>query len=119
MRQALWAMAALLTLAGCGSMADTPPRAEPLTMADAAAGQRLAETHCAVCHSIGSGGASTHPNAPAFRTLSRRYSISALEESFAEGVLVGHPDMPQFRLEPDEVEALIAYIYTVQEQRTQ
>lgn len=119
MRQALSALGALLALAACGSTADAPPRAEPLTMADAAAGQRLAETHCAACHSIGSGGASPHENAPAFRTLSRRYPISALEESFAEGVMVGHPDMPQFRLEPGEVEALIAYIYTVQEPRTQ
>lgn len=118
MKQGLLALGAVLVLAGCSS-APAPPPAEPLTMGDAAAGQRLAETHCATCHAIGSGGTSPHENAPAFRTLSRRYSISALEESFAEGVLVGHPDMPQFQLGPNEVDALIAYIYTVQEERTE
>jgi mono/diheme cytochrome c family protein len=94
----------------------TPPRAEPLTMSDAARGQRLAETHCATCHAIGADGTSPHELAPAFRTLSRHYPIRSLEEALAEGVLVGHPDMPEFRLEPDEIDALTAYIYTVQEE---
>jgi len=42
----------------------------------------------------------------------------ALEEAFAVGGLVCHPDMPAFRLEPEQVDALIAYIHTVQEPRT-
>jgi mono/diheme cytochrome c family protein len=116
MKQAILAFVAVLALAGC-SMADRsqPPLAERLTMADAARGQHLAETHCATCHAIGPDGVSPHGEAPPFRTLSRRYPISSLEEAFAEGVLVGHPDMPRFQLEPSDVDALIAYMYTVQE----
>ena len=86
-------------------------------MADAAEGQQLAQTYCATCHAIGAEGASPHQMAPPFRTLSRDYPISSLEEAFAEGVLVGHPDMPEFRLEPDQIDALVAYITTIQDQR--
>lgn len=117
MTHALYALAAALSLGACSLTAETPPRAAPLTVADAARGQRLAETHCSTCHAIGEDGTSPHDLAAPFRTLSRNYRISALEEAFAEGALVGHPDMPDFRLEPDEVDALIAYIHTVQEPR--
>jgi cytochrome c len=117
MKHALFALAAAVGLGACSLANEAPPGAEPLTVADAAEGQRLAETHCSTCHAIGAEGTSPHEQAPPFRTLSRNYRISALEEAFAEGALVGHPDMPEFRLEPDEVDALIAYIHTVQAPR--
>jgi mono/diheme cytochrome c family protein len=118
MKHVLLALAAM-ALGACSLSDQAPPRAEPLTVSDAAAGQRIAETHCSTCHAIGADGVSPHESAPPFRTLSRNYRISALEEAFAEGALVGHPDMPEFRLEPDEVDALVAYIYTVQEDRAE
>jgi mono/diheme cytochrome c family protein len=55
--------------------------------------------------------------APPFRTLSRDYPVTALEEAFAEGILVGHPDMPEFRLEPEQIDAIVAYIQSIQAQR--
>lgn len=119
MKQLVCALAAAACLGACSMISADPPRAEPLTVADAAAGQQLAETHCSSCHAIGAEGVSPHQLAPPFRTLSRAYPISSLEEAFAEGTLVGHPDMPEFRLEPDEVDALIAYIHTVQEPRAE
>jgi mono/diheme cytochrome c family protein len=48
--------------------------------------------------------------APAFRELSKRYPIEALEEALAEGIVVGHPAMPRFTFEPREIAALLAYI---------
>jgi hypothetical protein len=33
--------------------------------------------------------------------LEARYPLEALEEALAEGIVTGHPDMPQFALEPD------------------
>lgn len=56
-----------------------------------------------------------HPEAPAFRTLWKRYPIDALEEAFAEGIYVGHPDMPEFIADPDQIAAVIAYIESIQE----
>jgi len=113
MRYAPLATIAAIAIAAC---AETPPPAPPLTQADAAEGRRLAEIHCSACHAIAAAGESDHAEAPPFRTLSRDYPVTALEEAFAEGILVGHPDMPEFRLEPPQIDALIAYIQSVQEQ---
>jgi cytochrome c len=32
----------------------------------------------------------------------------------AEGIIAGHPAMPQFRLEPDQVADVIAYLKTLE-----
>ena len=80
-------------------------------------GRRLAEINCASCHAIGVEGESRHPEAPPFRTFSRDYPVTMLQEAFAEGILVGHPAMPEFRLEPQQIDDLLAYIESVQERR--
>lgn len=80
-------------------------------------GRRLAEINCATCHAIGPTGESRHPMAPAFRTLSRDYPLNSLEEAFAEGILVGHPEMPEFRLTPREIDHLLAYLNSIQSRR--
>jgi mono/diheme cytochrome c family protein len=78
-------------------------------------GELLLATNCSRCHAIGRTGASRHPNALPFRTLSRRYPIEALAESLAEGTSVGNPDMPEFFFEHDEISAILAYLKSVQE----
>lgn len=80
-------------------------------------GRRLAEINCATCHAIGTTGESRHPMAPPFRTLSREYPLNSLEEAFAEGILVGHPEMPEFRLTPTEIDHLLAYMNSIQSRR--
>ena len=97
--------------------APAPAAPAPARTSDAAEGQRLAEIYCARCHAIGTEGESTHPMAPPFRTLSQSYPVNALEEAFAEGILVGHPDMPEFRLEPQQIDNLLAYLDSIQVQR--
>ena len=77
-------------------------------------GQALVEFNCARCHAIGKTDQSTHPDAPAFRTLSKRYPITDLEEALAEGISTGHPDMPEWVASPDQIEAIIAYISSLQ-----
>lgn len=79
-----------------------------------ARGRVLVETNCARCHAVGQTGESTHPEAPPFRTLSQRYPIDALEEAFAEGIFTGHPDMPDFQAEPEQIADIIAYIESIQ-----
>jgi cytochrome c len=80
-----------------------------------ARGKALLERDCARCHAIGKTGASPHKQAPAFRTLSKRYPIDSLEEALAEGIVTGHPDMPEFEFAPDDVEAIIAYLKSIQQ----
>lgn len=45
--------------------------------------------------------------------LSGRYPIDALEEAFAEGIYVGHPDMPEFMVKSEQIDTILAYIESV------
>ncbi len=102
-----------IALAACASSPEPQPSAR-LSPA-AIQGRVLAETHCARCHAIGVDGASTHPLAPPFRTLSRNYPVNSLEEALAEGIAVGHRDMPRFELEPAQIDAIVTYLSAIQE----
>ncbi|WP_306257218.1 cytochrome c [Pararhizobium sp. IMCC21322] len=78
-------------------------------------GQTLAQDRCATCHEVGSEGTSTHPEAVPFRYIARLYPVENLEEAFAEGIYVGHPDMPTFELSVDDLTDLLNYLKAVQE----
>jgi cytochrome c len=78
-------------------------------------GELLVTRDCARCHAVGRAGASRHPEAPPFRTLGERYPIESLEEALAEGIVSGHPDMPEFRFAVIDVTAIIAYLKSIQE----
>ena len=78
-------------------------------------GEELLGDKCARCHAIARTGDSPHSAAPPFRTLSQKYPIEGLAESLAEGLSVGHPDMPEFVFEPDEIAAILAYLKSIQE----
>ncbi len=79
-------------------------------------GEALVKENCSRCHAIGKEGDSPHPQAPPFRTLSSKYPIEDLAESLAEGIVSGHPDMPIFVFSPHDVEAIIDYLQSIQEQ---
>jgi mono/diheme cytochrome c family protein len=78
-------------------------------------GETLLASRCARCHAIGRTGTSPHPDAPLFRARSRRYAIEGLAEALAEGLSVGHADMPEFVFDSDEVGAILAYLRSIQE----
>ena len=78
-------------------------------------GEMLLTRDCARCHAIGVAGTSPRPDAPAFRTLGTRYSIESLEEALGEGIMSGHPDMPEFRFDADEVGAIIDFLKSIQQ----
>ena len=83
--------------------------------ADLKRGEALVTRNCARCHATMRTGESTHPDAPAFRTLGKRYPIESLEEALGEGIISGHPDMPEFVFESSDVGAIIAYLKSIQE----
>jgi mono/diheme cytochrome c family protein len=80
-----------------------------------AKGEALVKENCARCHAIGKEGASPHPDAPPFRTLSSKYPVEDLAESLAEGIVSGHPDMPIFAFTPTDVAAIIDYLESIQD----
>lgn len=77
-------------------------------------GEALVTKYCARCHAVGRVGASAHEGAPPFRTLAHRYPIEELEEALGEGIVTGHPHMPEFRFSADHVGAIIAYLKSIQ-----
>ena len=90
-----------------------------LTQAEAASpeeqrGKTFALNNCARCHSIDKASPSPLKIAPPFRTLHKRYPIETIAEALAEGIQTGHPTMPEFRLDPDQIHDLLSYLKTLE-----
>ncbi|KQZ01721.1 hypothetical protein ASD45_13310 [Pseudolabrys sp. Root1462] len=107
-------MAAALLMVGwpAAASAQDAPAAPDLKR-----GEELLTKSCGQCHAVGRTGASPRPDAPAFRVLGQRYPIDSLEESLGEGIMSGHPDMPEISFESDDVGAIIDYLNSIQVKR--
>lgn len=79
----------------------------------AAEGKAIAETLCGRCHAVGKSDVSKLPIAPPFRTFAAKWPVESLEEALAEGIITGHPDMPVFQFEPDQIAALIEHLHAI------
>jgi mono/diheme cytochrome c family protein len=108
-RQVLYCLVTMITMSVVA-----PVLAQEATLAGR--GELLLTRNCARCHAVGPTGASPHPAAPPFRTLSRKYKIEGLAEALAEGLSTGHPDMPEFVFAPEDVGAIIDYLQSIQQQ---
>lgn len=82
-------------------------------------GKRLVMENCARCHAIDQEYHSTHPAAVPFRDLSLFYPVDTLEEALAEGIVTGHPDMPEYKATPDQIVAITSYLESIQEKPRQ
>lgn len=101
----LLALAALVIAAGF---------VRPAAAEDPEHGQELLTKNCGSCHAVGSSGDSPNKQAVPFREIGRRYRVEALEEALGEGIMSGHPDMPEFTFDADEVGDIIAYLKSIQ-----
>ena len=105
-------LSGLLVTAGTPVLAfGTPYPTDPVSLAT---GEELAAIHCAGCHAIGSDDQSAQAGAPAFRNLSKLYPLESLEEPLAEGIVTAHDNMPEFAFEPDDIDAFLGYLSTIQ-----
>lgn len=79
-------------------------------------GHAIAQENCGKCHAVGRAGESPNPKSPPFRHLARKYPLHNLEEALGEGIVVGHEgmEMPQFRFSAAQIEALLAYLGSIQ-----
>jgi mono/diheme cytochrome c family protein len=77
-------------------------------------GKAIAVTKCSYCHSVEMAGRSPRTAAPPFRTLHKRYPVETLEDALAEGMSTGHPRMPEFRLDPDQVGDFISFLKSLE-----
>jgi mono/diheme cytochrome c family protein len=79
-----------------------------------ARGRALVQANCARCHAIDKTDASPLRGAPPLREVIKIYSSDDIAEAFAEGIVTGHPDMPEFVFPPEEIGALIAYLESLE-----
>jgi cytochrome c len=86
----------------------------PVAAASVAAGKAFAQANCSHCHSVDKFTPSTLAIAPPFRTLHERYPVESLEEALAEGIVTGHPSMPEFRLDPGQVSDFISFLKSME-----
>lgn len=77
-------------------------------------GKTFALNNCARCHSVDKVTPSPLRIAPPFRTLHKRYPIETIAEALAEGIQTGHPTMPEFQLDPDQIHDLLSYMKTLE-----
>ena len=101
----MWWASVLCASAFCASAPTIAAADNPV-----ARGEEILQENCSRCHAIGVTGKSTHPQAPPFREVVKHYPVEDLEESLAEGIVSGHPDMPEFTFAPDEINAIVAYL---------
>ena len=77
-------------------------------------GKNFVVTNCSRCHSVDKVSPSPLKIAPPFRDLHKKYPIESLQESLAEGIVTGHPTMPQFKLEPDQINDVLSYLKSLE-----
>ena len=87
--------------------------AQPLSPS-AQRGQSFARANCVRCHSIDKVSESPLKIAPPFRTLHKLYPLESLEEPLAEGIVAGHQNMPEFRLDPGQITDFIAFLKSLE-----
>ena len=96
-------LGAIVLCAGDSALAQSPAERR---------GLRFARLNCAQCHAIEAVGDSPLTIAPPFRTLHLKFPIESLRRRLAEGIVADHPTMPQFRLDPDQLADVMAYLQT-------
>ncbi len=99
---------ALLLSFGATVLLPLAGQAEELSPAQK--GAELATQQCARCHAVQRTGDSPMAEAPPFRTFASKWPLESLEEAFAEGIVVGHPAMPEFVFEPEEIRNLLSHM---------
>jgi cytochrome c len=86
----------------------------PAKAANVEQGRRLARLYCAKCHAIDKVSPSPLTIAPPFRTLHERYPVETLQEALAEGIVTGHPSMPEFRFEADQINDFLVFLKSLE-----
>ena len=104
----------MLRFALCQALIALALTTETLADSPEQRGKAYALAHCARCHAIGPTGRSPFEPAPPFRTLHERYPVESLGEALAEGINTGHPLMPEFALDPEEIHDLLSYLKTLE-----
>ena len=95
--------------------AGLPAKSAAVLSPAAQRGAVLLRADCGQCHAIGKADESPLKIAPPLRTLHEHYPVEDLEEPLAEGIITGHPTMPEFRFDPGQVKDVISYLKSLED----
>jgi cytochrome c len=79
-------------------------------------GETIVTRDCIMCHAVGRQGLSQNRRAPPLRELSRRMSPEELRHELTTGITAGHPEMPRLRYDAAQIDAIMAYLRTIQDE---
>jgi cytochrome c len=105
MPRVVTALATVAGAVGATLLAQSPVQAQSVQR-----GVVIARTYCVSCHAIDKVSPSPLRDAPPFRDLHKRYAVEGLQEALAEGIVTGHPSMPEFRFDTDQIGDFIAFL---------
>ncbi len=97
--------AVLLCLSSISEAADLGERA--------ARGKIILQEKCGRCHATESVGESPLPAAPPMREIYARFHPRELQAELSEGMVSRHREMPQIEFSDEDVDAILAYLYTL------
>jgi cytochrome c len=110
-------MLRLLAVFFCSAFAVAAPPSLAMAQgstAELGKGRVLVTERCGGCHAILPSRVSQHGDAPPFAEIVKRYPPEALAEALAEGIEVGHPDMPTFEFSEEEVLQIVEYLKSLE-----
>lgn len=81
--------------------------------ADAARGKALVQRECTSCHAVEPGGKSPNPKAPTFSAITNE--PSATPYSLRVFLQTTHNTMPNFIIEPDDIDDIVSYIVSLKQ----
>lgn len=111
-------LANILLVQACAEQVEAPTAYETPVAELMGQGEAMVENLCVSCHAIKSNDLSVHPDAPALRDLSKRMNLEELRTPMMEGMIVDHPDMPEWAFEPHHVDALLYYLSSIQSDKS-
>jgi len=93
-----------------GAMAFAVP-AGAVDPGDPQAGEQIARTWCASCHTVAEDQAVASPDVPTFASLAKRPDVSP--DGLATFLVAPHPPMPDMNLSREEIADVVAYILSL------
>ena len=78
-----------------------------------ARGKIVLQEKCGRCHSVEAAGESPLKIAPPMRDIYARFPPRELQEELLEGKVSRHKEMPQIEFSQEDVDAILAYLYSL------
>ncbi len=117
-KRLLLRITAVLAVGGvtCAALA-APSRTASYSGATVARGKAFAEAHCSACHAVVPDRFSPNPDAPAWEDVVNKEGLTAETVTYWLRHSHNFPEIMNFEIADDQVDALAAYMLTLRDSR--